>query len=169
MTKQLQSEIPGMDGWILQHSQEQLEFQCGTQPAQSGAVRDPGLREAARAAQGEDWEEKWKSPKERGALSIATQKSLDRKRQIKAAEMGTTSKEKSHVKQKASSATRILQPSQGQNAPAQRLLHRQGIQTSRKGVEQYRQRYPESRFRKKAVPGACPGRVLKTKSSVTTL
>ncbi|XP_060696396.1 centriolar coiled-coil protein of 110 kDa-like isoform X4 [Hemiscyllium ocellatum] len=70
--------------------------------------------------------EKWKSPKERGALSIATQKSLDRKRQIKAAEIGITSKQKSHVKQKASSATRILQPSQGQNAPAQRLLHRQG-------------------------------------------
>ncbi|GCC39916.1 hypothetical protein chiPu_0023582, partial [Chiloscyllium punctatum] len=71
-------------------------------------------------------QEKWKSPKERGALSIATQKSLDRKRQIKAAEMGITSKQKSNVKQKASCATRILQPSQGQNAPAQRLLHRQG-------------------------------------------
>ncbi|XP_048407696.1 centriolar coiled-coil protein of 110 kDa-like isoform X3 [Stegostoma tigrinum] len=70
--------------------------------------------------------EKWKSPKEKGALSIATQKSLDRKRQIKAAEVGITSKQKSHVKQKASSETRILQPSQGQNAPAQRLLHRQG-------------------------------------------
>ncbi|XP_059510193.1 centriolar coiled-coil protein of 110 kDa-like isoform X2 [Stegostoma tigrinum] len=102
--------------------------------------------------------EKWKSPKEKGALSIATQKSLDRKRQIKAAEVGITSKQKSHVKQKASSETRILQPSQGQNAPAQRLLHRQGIQTSRKGVEQNRERYPESRFPKKAVPGAArPG------------
>ncbi|XP_067912280.1 centriolar coiled-coil protein of 110 kDa-like isoform X6 [Heterodontus francisci] len=113
--------------------------------------------------------EKWKSPKERGALSVATQKSLDRKRQIKAAEMGITNKQKSLVKQKASSETRILQPSQGQNAPAQRLLHRQGAQPSRKGVEQNRERYTESRFPRKAVSGACPGRVLKTKSSVTTL
>ncbi|XP_067859303.1 centriolar coiled-coil protein of 110 kDa-like isoform X5 [Heptranchias perlo] len=113
--------------------------------------------------------EKWKSPKERGALSVATQKSLDRKRQIKVAEMGITNKQKSHAKQKASSETRILQPSQGQNAPAQRLLHRQGVQTSRKGVEQNRERYTESRFPRKGVPGVCPGRVLKTKSSVTTL
>ncbi|XP_041062354.1 centriolar coiled-coil protein of 110 kDa-like isoform X1 [Carcharodon carcharias] len=113
--------------------------------------------------------EKWKSPRERGALSVATQKSLDRKRQIKAAEMGIICKQKSHTKQKTSSETRILQPSQGQNAPAQRLLHRQGVQTSRKGVEQNRERYTESRFPSKAVPGACPGRVRKTKSSVTTL
>uniref|UniRef100_UPI00398ECF6E centriolar coiled-coil protein of 110 kDa-like isoform X2 n=1 Tax=Pristiophorus japonicus TaxID=55135 RepID=UPI00398ECF6E len=113
--------------------------------------------------------EKWKSPKERGALSVATQKSLDRKKQIKAVEMGIPSKQKSHAKQKASSETRILQPSQGQNAPAQRLLHRQGVQTSRKGVEQNRERYTESRFPRKPVPGVCPGRVLKTKSSVTTL
>ncbi|XP_078097057.1 centriolar coiled-coil protein of 110 kDa [Mustelus asterias] len=113
--------------------------------------------------------EKWKSPKERGTLSIATQKSLDRKKQIKAAEIGITGKQKSNVKQKTSSETRILQPSQGQNAPAQRLLHRQGVQTSRKGVEQNRERHTESRFPRKAAPGVCPGRVLKTKSSVTTL
>ncbi|XP_067912274.1 centriolar coiled-coil protein of 110 kDa-like isoform X2 [Heterodontus francisci] len=84
--------------------------------------------------------EKWKSPKERGALSVATQKSLDRKRQIKAAEMGITNKQKSLVKQKASSETRILQPSQGQNAPAQRLLHRQGSMP-RKSTENKIKRY----------------------------
>ncbi|XP_067859300.1 centriolar coiled-coil protein of 110 kDa-like isoform X2 [Heptranchias perlo] len=84
--------------------------------------------------------EKWKSPKERGALSVATQKSLDRKRQIKVAEMGITNKQKSHAKQKASSETRILQPSQGQNAPAQRLLHRQGSMP-RKSTENKIKRY----------------------------
>ncbi|XP_072337983.1 centriolar coiled-coil protein of 110 kDa-like isoform X2 [Scyliorhinus torazame] len=84
--------------------------------------------------------EKWKSPKERGALSVATQRSLDRKRQIKAAEMGITSKQKSNVKPKSSSETRILQPSQGQNAPVQRLLHRQGS-VPRKSVENKVKRY----------------------------
>ncbi|XP_051877539.1 LOW QUALITY PROTEIN: centriolar coiled-coil protein of 110 kDa-like [Pristis pectinata] len=112
--------------------------------------------------------EKWKSPKERIALSVATQKSLDRKRQIKAAEVGITSKQKSQAKQKASCETRILQPSQGQNAPAQRLLHRQGVHTSKKGVEKNRERDSESRFPRKTVPGVCPGRALKTKSSITT-
>ncbi|XP_078273666.1 centriolar coiled-coil protein of 110 kDa isoform X2 [Rhinoraja longicauda] len=83
--------------------------------------------------------EKWKSPKERISLSVATQKSLDRKRQIKAAEIGITSKQKSQAKQKTPCETRILQPSQGQNAPAQRLLHRQGVHTSEKGVEYNRE------------------------------
>ncbi|XP_059835385.1 centriolar coiled-coil protein of 110 kDa-like isoform X2 [Hypanus sabinus] len=112
--------------------------------------------------------EKWKSPKEKIALSIATQKSLDRKRQIKAAEMGIHSKQKPQGKQKASCETRILQPSQGQNAPVQRLLHRQGVHTSKKGVEQNRERDTESRFPRKTGPGVCPGKVPKTKSNVTT-
>ncbi|XP_078273667.1 centriolar coiled-coil protein of 110 kDa isoform X3 [Rhinoraja longicauda] len=84
--------------------------------------------------------EKWKSPKERISLSVATQKSLDRKRQIKAAEIGITSKQKSQAKQKTPCETRILQPSQGQNAPAQRLLHRQGSM-SRKSAENKVKRY----------------------------
>ncbi|XP_069760973.1 centriolar coiled-coil protein of 110 kDa-like [Narcine bancroftii] len=84
--------------------------------------------------------EKWNSPKERIALSVATQKSLDRKRLTKAAEMGRTGKQKSEAKQKASCETRILQLSQGQNAPAQQLLHRQGSM-SRKSVENKVKRY----------------------------
>ncbi|XP_058425927.1 centriolar coiled-coil protein of 110 kDa isoform X2 [Diceros bicornis minor] len=66
--------------------------------------------------------DKMKSP--RVALSAATQKSLDRKKYMKAAEMGMPSK-KFLVKQNPSE-TRILQPNQGQNAPVHRLLSRQG-------------------------------------------
>ncbi|XP_064448675.1 centriolar coiled-coil protein of 110 kDa isoform X4 [Mirounga angustirostris] len=66
--------------------------------------------------------DKMKSP--RVALSAATQKSLDRKKYMKAAEMGMPNK-KFLVKQNASE-TRVLQPNQGQNAPIHRLLSRQG-------------------------------------------
>ncbi|XP_016040831.1 centriolar coiled-coil protein of 110 kDa isoform X3 [Erinaceus europaeus] len=66
--------------------------------------------------------DKMKSP--RVALSAATQKSLDRKKYMKAAEMGMPNK-KFLVKQNPSE-TRILQPNQGQNAPVHRLLSRQG-------------------------------------------
>lgn len=60
----------------------------------------------------------------RVSLSAATQKSLDRKKYMKAAEMGMPNK-KFLVKQNPSE-TRVLQPSQGQNAPVHRLLSRQG-------------------------------------------
>ncbi|XP_008582288.1 PREDICTED: centriolar coiled-coil protein of 110 kDa isoform X2 [Galeopterus variegatus] len=66
--------------------------------------------------------DKMKSP--RVALSAATQKSLDRKKYMKAAEMGMPNK-KFLVKQ-SPSETRVLQPNQGQNAPVHRLLSRQG-------------------------------------------
>ncbi|XP_004705802.1 centriolar coiled-coil protein of 110 kDa isoform X2 [Echinops telfairi] len=66
--------------------------------------------------------DKMKSP--RVALSAATQKSLDRKKYMKATEMGMPNK-KILVKQNPSE-TRVLQPNQGQNAPAHRLLNRQG-------------------------------------------
>ncbi|XP_045849537.1 centriolar coiled-coil protein of 110 kDa isoform X2 [Meles meles] len=66
--------------------------------------------------------DKMKSP--RVALSAATQKSLDRRKYMKAAEMGMTNK-KFLVKQNPSE-TRVLQPNQGQNAPVHRLLSRQG-------------------------------------------
>ncbi|XP_006876015.1 PREDICTED: centriolar coiled-coil protein of 110 kDa isoform X2 [Chrysochloris asiatica] len=66
--------------------------------------------------------DKMKSP--RVALSAATQKSLDRKKYMKAAEMGMPNK-KIFLKQNPSE-TRVLQPNQGQNAPAHRLLNRQG-------------------------------------------
>lgn len=60
----------------------------------------------------------------RVSLSAATQKSLDRKKYMKAAEMGMPNK-KFLVKQNPSE-TRVLQPNQGQNAPVHRLLSRQG-------------------------------------------
>uniref|UniRef100_K9IPL2 Putative centriolar coiled-coil protein of 110 kDa n=1 Tax=Desmodus rotundus TaxID=9430 RepID=K9IPL2_DESRO len=66
--------------------------------------------------------DKMKSP--RVALSAATQKSLDRKKYMKAAEMGMPNK-KFLVKQNPPE-TRVLQPNQGQNAPVHRLLSRQG-------------------------------------------
>ncbi|XP_029432731.1 centriolar coiled-coil protein of 110 kDa isoform X2 [Rhinatrema bivittatum] len=68
--------------------------------------------------------EKVKSPRERVALSAATQKSLDRKKLLKAVEMGMPNK-KLLLKQKMSE-TRVLQPNQGQNAPLNRLFCRQG-------------------------------------------
>ncbi|NXO65773.1 CP110 protein, partial [Phainopepla nitens] len=68
--------------------------------------------------------DKVKSPRERVTLSTATQKSLDRKKYMKASEMGIPSK-KIIMKQKTPE-NRILQPNQGQNAPVHRLLCRQG-------------------------------------------
>ncbi|NWT14118.1 CP110 protein, partial [Vireo altiloquus] len=68
--------------------------------------------------------DKVKSPRERVTLSTATQKSLDRKKYMKASEMGIPSK-KIIIKQKTAES-RILQPNQGQNAPVHRLLCRQG-------------------------------------------
>uniref|UniRef100_A0A8C5IVX4 Centriolar coiled-coil protein 110 n=1 Tax=Junco hyemalis TaxID=40217 RepID=A0A8C5IVX4_JUNHY len=68
--------------------------------------------------------DKVKSPRERMTLSTATQKSLDRKKFMKASEMGMPSK-KIIIKQKTPQ-NRILQPNQGQNAPVHRLLCRQG-------------------------------------------
>ncbi|XP_036597581.1 centriolar coiled-coil protein of 110 kDa isoform X2 [Trichosurus vulpecula] len=66
--------------------------------------------------------DKMKNP--RASLSTATQKSLDRKKYMKAAEMGMPNK-KILIRQKPSE-TRVLQPSQGQNAPIHRPLCRQG-------------------------------------------
>ncbi|NXX37332.1 CP110 protein, partial [Nicator chloris] len=68
--------------------------------------------------------DKIKSPRERVALSTATQKSLDRKKYMKASEMGIQIKKKI-MKQKAPE-NRILQPNQGQNALVHRQLCRQG-------------------------------------------
>ncbi|KAJ6657617.1 hypothetical protein lerEdw1_002334 [Lerista edwardsae] len=73
--------------------------------------------------------DKAKTLRERVTLSTATQKSLDRKKYMKyvgkrAAEMGMPNK-KTIVKQKTPE-NRVLQPNQGQNAPIQRLLSRQG-------------------------------------------
>ncbi|KAM6407805.1 centriolar coiled-coil protein of 110 kDa isoform 2-T2 [Rhynochetos jubatus] len=68
--------------------------------------------------------DKVKTPRERVTLSTATQKSLDRKKYMKASEMGMPSK-KIIIKQKTPES-RILQPNQGQNAPVHRLLCRQG-------------------------------------------
>ncbi|KAF6272300.1 centriolar coiled-coil protein 110 [Rhinolophus ferrumequinum] len=91
--------------------------------------------------------DKMKSP--RVALSAATQKSLDRKKYMKAAEMGMPNK-KFLVKQNPSE-TRVLQPNQGQNAPVPRLLSRQGSpKTAVKGVVQNRQKSSQSRMPNRA-------------------
>ncbi|XP_028634079.1 centriolar coiled-coil protein of 110 kDa isoform X2 [Grammomys surdaster] len=66
--------------------------------------------------------DKMKSP--RVALSVATQKSLDRKKFMKVAEMGMPNKK--FLLKQSPSETRVLQPNQGQNAPVHRLLSRQG-------------------------------------------
>ncbi|XP_063790480.1 centriolar coiled-coil protein of 110 kDa isoform X2 [Pseudophryne corroboree] len=68
--------------------------------------------------------EKIKSPRDRLILSSATQKSLDRKKLTRAVEIGMSNR-KPMPKPKAME-TRILQPSQGQNAPISKLLCRQG-------------------------------------------
>ncbi|XP_053847596.1 centriolar coiled-coil protein of 110 kDa isoform X3 [Vidua macroura] len=97
--------------------------------------------------------DKVKSPRERVTLSTATQKSLDRKKYMKASEMGIPSK-KIIMKQKTPQ-NRILQPNQGQNAPVHRLLCRQGTpKTSLNGVEQNRRKASGSRVLNKAVSDA---------------
>ncbi|NXT76177.1 CP110 protein, partial [Zapornia atra] len=112
--------------------------------------------------------DKVKSPRERATLSTATQKSLDRKKYMKASEMGMPSK-KIIIKQKTPES-RVLQPNQGQNAPVHRLLCRQGTpKTSVKGVEQSRKKAPESRVSNKAVSGAYAGRTQRKKPNAVTI
>ncbi|KAM6352313.1 centriolar coiled-coil protein of 110 kDa isoform 2-T4 [Alca torda] len=112
--------------------------------------------------------DKVKSPRERVTLSTATQKSLDRKKYMKASEMGMPSK-KIIIKQKTPES-RVLQPNQGQNAPLHRLLCRQGTpKTSMKGVEQNRKKAPDSRVSNKAVSGAYAGRTQRKKPNVVTI
>ncbi|NXM73319.1 CP110 protein, partial [Serilophus lunatus] len=112
--------------------------------------------------------DKVKSPRERVTLSTATQKSLDRKKYMKASEMGIPSK-KIIIKQKTPES-RILQPNQGQNAPVHRLLCRQGsLKSSVNGVEQNRKKASESRVSNKAVSGAYAGRTQRKKPNVVTI
>ncbi|KAL2101308.1 hypothetical protein ACEWY4_003069 [Coilia grayii] len=68
--------------------------------------------------------EKAKAPKERRCLSAATQKSLDRKKQRVGESPGPV--RKTQQKPKSPTTNRILQPSQGQNAPSPGHLYRQG-------------------------------------------
>ncbi|XP_008284812.1 centriolar coiled-coil protein of 110 kDa [Stegastes partitus] len=67
--------------------------------------------------------EKAKCPKERVALSAATQRSLDRKKRV-----GESPAQVRKMQQKPKSPTtnRVLKPSQGQNSPASGQLNRQG-------------------------------------------
>ncbi|KAM5329366.1 centriolar coiled-coil protein of 110 kDa isoform 1-T2 [Glossophaga mutica] len=111
--------------------------------------------------------DKMKSP--RVALSAATQKSLDRKKYMKAAEMGMPNK-KFLVKQNPPE-TRVLQPNQGQNAPVHRLLSRQGTpKTSVKGVVQNRQKSSQSRVPNRApVSGVYAGKIQRKRPNVATI
>ncbi|KAM8933617.1 centriolar coiled-coil protein of 110 kDa [Pelodytes ibericus] len=68
--------------------------------------------------------EKMKSPRDRVTISSATQKSMDRKKLTRVVETGISNR-KPQLKPKASE-TRILQPNQGQNAPINKLLYREG-------------------------------------------
>ncbi|XP_053813050.1 centriolar coiled-coil protein of 110 kDa isoform X1 [Vidua chalybeata] len=112
--------------------------------------------------------DKVKSPRERVTLSTATQKSLDRKKYMKASEMGIPSK-KIIMKQKTPQ-NRILQPNQVQNAPVHRLLCRQGTpKTSLNGVEQNRRKASGSRVLNKAVSGAYAGRTQRKKPNVVII
>ncbi|XP_063171323.1 centriolar coiled-coil protein of 110 kDa isoform X2 [Candoia aspera] len=111
--------------------------------------------------------DKAKSPRERVTLSTATQKSLDRKKYIRAAEMGIPNK-KTIGKQKIFE-NRVLQPNQGQNAPIQRLLSRQGTpKTSVKGAEQNRKKPSDNRVPNKAFSGVYAGRIQRKKPNVAT-
>ncbi|KAL1774555.1 centriolar coiled-coil protein of 110 kDa isoform X1 [Sigmodon hispidus] len=111
--------------------------------------------------------DKMKSP--RVALSAATQKSLDRKKFMRVAEMGMPNK-KFLLKQNPSE-TRVLQPNQGQNAPVHRLLSRQGTpKTSVKGVVQNRQKPSQSRVPNRApVSGAYAGKIQRKRPNVATI
>ncbi|KAJ8398744.1 hypothetical protein AAFF_G00419410 [Aldrovandia affinis] len=77
--------------------------------------------------------EKAKSPRDRVSLSAATQKSLDRKKQRVVGSPGQA-KRMQH-KPKSPPTNRVLQPSQGQNAPVPGQLLRQGS-LYRKGPEE---------------------------------
>ncbi|XP_030645521.1 centriolar coiled-coil protein of 110 kDa [Chanos chanos] len=68
--------------------------------------------------------EKARSPKDKVTLSAATQKSLDRKKQRVSQSPGQT--RRVQQKPKSPPTNRILQPSQGQNAPVPGHLLRQG-------------------------------------------
>ncbi|XP_071976689.1 centriolar coiled-coil protein of 110 kDa isoform X2 [Engystomops pustulosus] len=68
--------------------------------------------------------EKIKSPRDRMTLSSATQKSLDRKKLTRAVEIGMSNRRP--ISKPKALDPRILQPSQGQNAPINKLLSRQG-------------------------------------------
>ncbi|NWR00266.1 CP110 protein, partial [Paradoxornis webbianus] len=112
--------------------------------------------------------DKVKSPRERVTLSTATQKTLDRKKYMKASEMGIPSK-KIIIKQKAPE-NRILQPNQGQNAPVHRLLCRQGTpKTTVNGVEQNRRKASGSRVTNRPVTGAYAGRTQRKKPNVVII
>ncbi|NXI19490.1 CP110 protein, partial [Irena cyanogastra] len=109
--------------------------------------------------------DKVKTPRERVTLSTATQKTLDRKKYMKASEMGIPSK-KIIIKKKPPE-NRILQPNQGQNAPVHRLLCRQGtFKTSVNGVEQSRRKASGSRVPSKAVSEAYAGKTQRKKPNV---
>ncbi|XP_077683854.1 centriolar coiled-coil protein of 110 kDa isoform X2 [Eretmochelys imbricata] len=111
---------------------------------------------------------KIKTPRERVTLSTATQKSLDRKKYMKASEMGMPNK-KLILKQNTPEA-RVLQPNQGQNTPIHRLLCRQGTpKTSMKGVEQNRKKSSESRVPNKATSGVYAGGIQRKKPNVVTI
>ncbi|XP_051857662.1 centriolar coiled-coil protein of 110 kDa isoform X2 [Antechinus flavipes] len=111
--------------------------------------------------------DKMKNP--RASLSAATQKSLDRKKYMKAAEMGMPNK-KILIRQKPSE-TRVLQPNQGQNAPIHRPLCRQGTpKTSVKGVEQSREKSSDNRMRNRMrVSGAYAGKTQRKQPNVATI
>ncbi|XP_077172316.1 centriolar coiled-coil protein of 110 kDa isoform X2 [Paroedura picta] len=117
--------------------------------------------------------DKAKTPRDKVALSTATQKSLDRKKYMKyvekwATEMGMPNK-KAIAKQKTPE-NRVLQPNQGQNAPIQRLLSRQGNpKASVKGAEHNRKKPSESRVSNKARSGVSAGRIQRKKPSVVTI
>ncbi|XP_038169376.1 centriolar coiled-coil protein of 110 kDa isoform X2 [Arvicola amphibius] len=110
---------------------------------------------------------KMRSP--RVALSAATQKSLDRKKFMKVAEMGMPNKK--FLLKQSPSETRVLQPNQGQNAPVHRLLSRQGTpKTSVKGVVQNRQKPSQSRVPNRApVSGAYAGKIQRKQPNVATI
>ncbi|XP_070838242.1 centriolar coiled-coil protein of 110 kDa-like isoform X2 [Chaetodon trifascialis] len=80
--------------------------------------------------------EKAKCPKERVALSAATQRSLDRKKRV-----GESPAQARRMQQKPKSPTtsRVLKPSQGQNSPVLGQLNRQGS---------WYRRTPEERVRR---------------------
>ncbi|XP_072454098.1 centriolar coiled-coil protein of 110 kDa isoform X2 [Notamacropus eugenii] len=111
--------------------------------------------------------DKMKNP--RASLSAATQKSLDRKKYMRAAEMGMPNK-KILIRQKPSE-TRVLQPNQGQNAPIHRPLCRQGTpKTSVKGVEQNREKPSDNRMRNRVrVSGAYAGKTQRKQPNVATI
>ncbi|XP_069503251.1 centriolar coiled-coil protein of 110 kDa isoform X2 [Ambystoma mexicanum] len=112
--------------------------------------------------------EKMKSPRDRVSLSAATQKSLDRKKLLKAVEMGMPNK-RTVLRQKTSE-TRILQPTQGQNASVNRLISREGtFKTSLKHVEQNSEKSSSSRVPNKIIRGVFSGRTQKKRPNAVTI